>query len=360
MIVFDNLSLGRDPFQWIFASGFSRVKVDLIVSDGPDSVSFSDPGSDAIITLDGTGLGAGPSDAFFGTADRVVITRSGFPGEVIDIILPTSTPFDVLVDTARALPPSFSVGDLDDFNRVLMPDDSPFPDLSYTGGDGPNVAMGFDGDDSFILAGGRDKVFLTPGEDTINGGPGKDTASAEFLDHSVFIDLRGRRPGEGVVDPELTSIENAIGSPFADVVQGSRKNNVIKAGDGNDKAFGAGGRDRIDGGGGRDRLDGGNGDDILKGRGGNDTLIGGFGDDRLIGGRGKDTFVFRSFADDRSDGTDRIVGFEASKDMIQIRNSAGVEVTNSGGDTLVDYGDGSIVIVGRTLSHSDIDFDFLI
>ncbi|TDK47475.1 calcium-binding protein [Antarcticimicrobium luteum] len=387
MIVFDNLYLGRDPFQWVFASALNRVTVDLIVSDGPDGLSFSDPGSDLIFTLDGSGLGAGPG-GFFGTTDRVVITRPDFPDEIVDITLPTATPLDTLVDTARAVPPPFSIEDLDDFNRVLMPDDSPFPDLSYTGGDGPNVALGFGGDDTFILAGGRDKVFLTPGKDTIDGGPGKDTASAEFLDHSVFIDLRGRRPpGDDAVDAALKSIENAIGSSFDDVVKGNRKSNVIKAGDGNDKIsggagndkiFGGAGRDRLDGGGGhdridggrgrdrieggrgRDRLDGGDGDDTLDGYGGNDTLTGGFGDDLLIGGRGKDTFVFRSFPDDRSDGTDRIVDFEADKDTIRIvgGSAADLSVTVSGSDTVIDYGDGTIVLEDQTLTRDDITFEF--
>ncbi len=76
---------------------------------------------------------------------------------------------------------------------------------------------------------------------------------------------------------------------------------VINAGDGNDRVFGGGGNDTIDGGQGQDRLFGGDGDDTLNGgdgddrvfgEDGDDTLVGGPGNDRLRGGEGDDLFTF--------------------------------------------------------------------
>ena len=63
----------------------------------------------------------------------------------------------------------------------------------------------------------------------------------------------------------LTSIEDAVGSPYDDSITGSNAANVLEGGAGND---------------------------TLNGSGGNDTLVGGAGKDTLIGGTGVDTVVY--------------------------------------------------------------------
>jgi hypothetical protein len=89
----------------------------------------------------------------------------------------------------------------------------------------------------------------------------------------------------------------AVARPCANVVKGTRDDDVLKGtvfgdrlvgGDGADLLKGAGGDDCLEGGTGNDVLDGGDGDDRLAGDSGNDRLLGGKGDDKLTGGRGND------------------------------------------------------------------------
>ena len=485
-LVVKELMMEGKPFQWIFASALSRIDIDLVVSDGPDSLSFPDPVADLDFTLHGSGLNVGPGGPFNGTASRVVITSLGAPGDSVDITLPTATPFADLVNSARAVPPPGPVLGLEDFNRVLMPDDSPFPDLFFTGGDGPNVALGFDGDDVFDLGGGRDTVFITPGNDQIDGGPGKDTVSGEFSDTPMDMDLDGVTVVFGKFVVTIKSVENADGTSYNDVIFGNKVGNVfkghegddtlngragndtidggggndtisggggndtIRGGSGDDTLKGGAGRDRIDGGGGddtiygqgavnvifggpgkdsiyasnkggtvkggsgadlivggfgkddlsggtgpdeiaggagndkigggsgndklsggrgkdtvsggtgKDKIDGGAGDDTLKGGSGNDSLEGGEGDDTLFGGAGRDTLVFRASTPGRTEGDDTVLGYEPGKDTITIVEGASdeVRVTTKGGNTIIDYGNGTITIEDQILTRGQITFEY--
>jgi Ca2+-binding RTX toxin-like protein len=98
------------------------------------------------------------------------------------------------------------------------------------------------------------------GNDVLNGGPGRDSITYFLARRSVHADLaRHRASGEGL--DLLLRIESVEGSPYDDVLIGSRLPNAI---------------------------DGGNGSDVVDGRGGNDRLIGGRGDDRLRGRAGND------------------------------------------------------------------------
>jgi Ca2+-binding RTX toxin-like protein len=83
----------------------------------------------------------------------------------------------------------------------------------------------------------------------------------------------------------------------ANVVKGTRDDDVLRGtvfgdrlvgGDGADLLRGDAGNDCLEGGSGNDVLDGGNGDDRLAGDAGNDRLTGGKGADSLKGGRGDD------------------------------------------------------------------------
>lgn len=126
------------------------------------------------------------------------------------------------------------------------------------------------GNDHVTAVGNGDKVFGDEGDDLIEGdsgeqvfygGAGVDTVSYANAENRVQIFLSG---GEGTDrtwtrgsamgwGPELLiDIEQAIGSPYGDYIEGSREVNVLRGLAGNDKIVGRGGKDRLFGGRGRD------------------------------------------------------------------------------------------------------------
>ncbi|WP_313433549.1 calcium-binding protein [Novosphingobium sp.] len=86
----------------------------------------------------------------------------------------------------------------------------------------------------------------------------------------VRLDLSG---GNVVVDGKrlATSVIDAIGSGFNDILSGDAHANRFHGGDGDDRLHGLGGDDVLVGGGGADRLDGGSGADRMEGGSGDDT-----------------------------------------------------------------------------------------
>jgi Ca2+-binding RTX toxin-like protein len=111
----------------------------------------------------------------------------------------------------------------------------------------------------------------------------------------VNVDLNSRcpqrvLPGKNTLAIQGT-IENVVGSPFADLIRGNSADNRIWGGAGNDTIYGGCGHDLLYGGAGNDRLFGDAGNDVLMGEGDNDVLNGGAGDNVLVGGDGDDTLV---------------------------------------------------------------------
>jgi Ca2+-binding RTX toxin-like protein len=160
------------------------------------------------------------------------------------------------------------------------------------GGDGDDYLRGGIGQDRMFGDGGDDRLDGAGGSDVLDGGAGSDSAEYYEAEASVTIDLAAgiaRESGGQFLD-HLVSIENAVGSAFADMLRGSNAAN------------------RLEGDAGDDRLIGGKGDDILSG---------GPGADLLEGGEGADLFVFR----DGDFGGDRIADFNgASGDRIDLSN----------------------------------------
>lgn len=145
---------------------------------------------------------------------------------------------------------------------------------------------------------------------------------------------------------------------------------------GSDNLFGTAGGDVIDGLGGDDLIEGRAGGDVIRGgagdddiwgdyrgksgaTGGNDTLDGGAGDDGINGGGGDDRFVFapgfgRDTITDFGNGADTldliafaIAGFTALDDdgdgRIETGEGGGVFTATVGVDTVLDFGDGTIL-----------------
>lgn len=177
------------------------------------------------------------------------------------------------------------------------------------------------------------------GNDTIDGRGGLDQVSYLSANTGVQVDLQAgtANDGFGTVDT-LVSIEEAQGSDFADVLNGSSGNNLLAGYDGNDTLRGLNGKDFLLGYDGNDSLIGGLGKDTLIGDAGNDTLLGGGGNDSLYaslgqevlkGGAGTDTLVFTKVLRDAPNGA--YTGFvNLATGVIGVREDASISSQVSG------------------------------
>jgi Ca2+-binding RTX toxin-like protein len=148
------------------------------------------------------------------------------------------------------------------------------------------VINGGKGDD--IIDGG------VGGQDQIEGGGGFDTISFARWGKGVRLDLDNGANvhlatwqnvfalSGGYQWIRLQAISGAIGTPYADRINGHNGDNKLDGGGGDDYLDGYAGNDTLVGGGGNDRLIGGMGNDILNGGSGSDQMTGGVGNDRFI------------------------------------------------------------------------------
>ena len=140
-----------------------------------------------------------------------------------------------------------------------------------TGAAHTSVVAGGSGDDTLRATAGHAKLVGGAGDDTfvftpgiglrVGGGPGTDTLDFSHAMHGVKFALGA-----------AGSVEDVVGSPFADTLIGNAAANRL---------VGAGGDDKLLGGGGDDVLDGGADDDVMVGGAGADTFVGGPGTDTV-------------------------------------------------------------------------------
>jgi Ca2+-binding RTX toxin-like protein len=196
---------------------------------------------------------------------------------------------------------------------------------------------------------GDDLLEGRGGNDHLDGGDGVDTASYATATGGVRVDLSlvGVQDTGSAGSDVLVSIENLIGSSFADVLRGNAGANRIDAGAGDDLIDGGAGEDTLSyasapagvsvnlalttaqatGGAGRDTiqglehligsrfadvLTGSAGPNALQAGEGNDLLWGSLGADRHSGGPGADRFLYRSEAEAGNgvEGRDWILDFQ--------------------------------------------------
>ena len=163
--------------------------------------------------------------------------------------------------------------------------------------------------DSLSGRGGNDILEGRGAGDSLDGGLGNDSASYAHAGRGLraSLDSPGINTGLAAGDTYI-SIENLIGSKFADIL------------------FGDGAANRIEGGKGNDKLIGGDGNDSMSGDGGEDRLRGGLGTDVQTGGSGNDIFVFNRRSESPiAAGRDRILDFNpgtssTSADRIDLRS----------------------------------------
>ncbi len=110
-----------------------------------------------------------------------------------------------------------------------------------------NTLKGLGGNDTLKGRGGGDVLEGGAGKDDLNGGLGSDTASYTTSTSRVTVDLRktAAQSGGHAQGDTLSSIENIVGSAFADKLTGSAKANLIRGGKGADIMNGLGGTDTV-------------------------------------------------------------------------------------------------------------------
>ena len=136
---------------------------------------------------------------------------------------------------------------------------------------GDDIIYGYGGSDSIHGLGGDDYIVGGTGADALHGGVGSDTASYFTSTAGIVASLAaGEGAGGDAEGDTYASIENLVGSEYADALGGDDDSNSLS---------GLAGDDFLDGGDGDDALWGGSGNDILKGGGGADVLKGDLGID---------------------------------------------------------------------------------
>ncbi len=152
------------------------------------------------------------------------------------------------------------------------------------GRDGNDWLYGGSGDDRLYGDAGSDYLNGGAGADYLHGGSGVDQVRYTLAGSKLVADLQDayKNTGEAAGDT-YKSIENLVGSKYADSLRGNGWHNKIVGGAGNDWLYGRGGNDTLTGGSGDDRLYGGSGNDALIGSAGSDTFIlrAGYGEDRV-------------------------------------------------------------------------------
>lgn len=174
------------------------------------------------------------------------------------------------------------------------------------GNDGNDTLNGSDGDDSLYGEGGADTLVGDAGNDwliggaggdMLDGGAGTDTANYAEAGGAVTLSLLdGAGTGGDAAGDSFVSVENVLGSVFADWIKGDGGANGLWGLAGNDRLYGAGGNDTLSGGDGDDAVYGEAGADVLNGGEGNDSLTGGAGADALSGGNGIDVAQYDAAA----------------------------------------------------------------
>jgi Ca2+-binding RTX toxin-like protein len=138
---------------------------------------------------------------------------------------------------------------------------------------GADTLIGTTGADQLFGEAGNDILKGLAGPDLLDGGTDTDTVNYSGSAAAVGVLLNdGKGSGGDAQGDTYVSIENAVGSSFADLLAGNNLANKLDGGLGKDLMVGGGGNDTMLGGGGDDRVAGGAGADVINGGGGRDEL----------------------------------------------------------------------------------------
>ena len=152
-----------------------------------------------------------------------------------------------------------------------------------TGGNGRDDVAGGNGDDD-LIDGERDG---NAARDVYRGGLSRDTAGSDRGDQIFYteragdldIDLSRRKVMKSAERDDIAGLESVASGSGDDTLAGDGDDNLLDAGDGEDRVRGGAGDDIPMGGIGNDVVNGEDGDDVVWGNRGKDLLLGGSGDD---------------------------------------------------------------------------------
>lgn len=205
------------------------------------------------------------------------------------------------------------------------------------GGLGRDTLVGGDGNDTFNDEGGIDRMV---------GGAGNDVY---YVDHIADTIVEKQNDGTDTIYISFSASIRDFGPHIE---------RLVLTGDTNLNATGNGSSNVLTGNSGNNTLNGGWGNDVIFGKGGDDTIRDDRGSDTMSGGAGADRFVFRGDGD-----RDVVTDFELGVDRIEFTEAAGLSdlsITQSGQDTVIEYRDGSEVILediqASALSADHFDF----
>lgn len=320
---------------------------DILIGSSDDNILTGGAGNDVLEGADGADVldgGAGWDTASYSKRSEAVIAS----------LLGTPTADGDVLISIEAITGSF-FGDILTGNHLAN---------TLTGLDGDDTLSGGDGDDHLLGGAGNDVLIGGNGLNVLDGGDGIDWVDYSAASAQLLIDLSSGATIITSNGDRLISIENVIGSSFADTIKGDDRGNALSGMAGNDVLEGGGGNDTLDGGdendslhggSGNDRIIGGTGDDYLSGGAGSDSLVGGAGDDCisgddgndqlsggdgddwLRGGRGQDV-VWGGFGHDRfvdDDGEDRYLGGSGWDTVDYSASSSGIKIYLQPGKVVV-------------------------
>lgn len=234
---------------------------DHIYGHGGQDIMIGGAGADMLDGGDGDDL-ADYETYRFSEFEHSGAPASGIAGVTASLLNPAINTFDAAGDTYVSI---------ENLAGSLLDD-------TLYGNNANNVILAWPGADHLYGMGGDDVLEGMPGADFLDGGDGQDTASyasagtlvipswGVYTQVGIGVTVSLLDPTKNTSDAagdRYTSIENLIGSNFADTLQGDSNNNVILGGGGADSLDGGAGDDSFEGGDGADFIDGGSGMDLI-------------------------------------------------------------------------------------------------
>jgi Ca2+-binding RTX toxin-like protein len=262
----ETISTSGNDTIYGFGSNINHAVNDVITGGQGDDYMNGWMGDDTYIHNQGDGVDTIFDDGFSGnetlelngaalTSTNVILTRSGTNSSSITLGFAGVT--DQIILDSQFGPYGQGIENIIFNDSVTWDkDDLRAAYITNSGTSENDNIYGFNDSDD-VLQGGA-------GSDTIDGGGGSDTSSYEDSGAAVTVNLlTNTNNGGDAAGDTLVSIENIIGSAFADTLTGNTGNNIISGLAGADTINGGDGNDTLDGGAGADAMDGGDGIDTV-------------------------------------------------------------------------------------------------